>query len=549
VDLFLAELAEPPGNRAAPEIIDAELVLVESSAGLASRWIAHKCFYGYLATIVALSLVMVAEERLSDTVGKGVVATLGFFLVICMLMNGVGALLGFVGLCDSSDRKWRTFRAVAFNAFCPLSLVLLAALVVWPRMHESWSRSRAAHLRLATGVTATEDARLRTIYEVVPCDRQPWRTALYEERRYDDVEARLADLLAGPFDPMRSRELTYLYGTLSEIDDDVPIGQMESVLDDWVASRPDAHAAWLVRGKFRIRHAWKIRGGDYAHNVAKDAWPRFYAKIDESAADLIRAFELGSHDPNAAASMIEVTMVRPGYNRHVMEGWYAAALLACPLHVDARENKLFFLTPKWGGSFDEMLEFAEELRADGEQHPEIGFVVMGLWREIDRLNREREGPNIYARREVWDEIESVSRRYLERYPERIQMRYTLANYAFKAGRQDVAREQFEAIGDRWVEWNTWPSLRKYNAARAATMWYAAQSRFIARDFDEAERLAQLSVRLDPNSCTAHLVLARILAEGRHDVAAARKLVKQAAPLAKTDDERKGLQVARQMLGV
>ena len=164
-----------------------------------------------------------------------------------------------------------------------------------------------------------------------------------------------------------------------------------------------------------------------------------------------------------------------------------------------------------------------------------------------RVYRRQGIGNYYASQEVWDEIEAVCRAYIEAYPQRTQMRFTLAYYANQARRTDVAFEQYQMIGDTWCEGCLWGSLGTYNKARANALWSVAQRYIAAQDYGRAEELVRKSLALQPNSFEAHMLLAYILSEAHGNVERASDELILAEAWAKTDEDRAALEFIRQTM--
>ena len=111
-----------------------------------------------------------------------------------------------------------------------------------------------------------------TEYQLITYYTQ-WVPILYYSKDFDAVEQHIADLLIGN-DEAKAYELYILYIVLGKITHDRHVDYMKSVLDEWCSKHADSHIPWLVRGIFYIDWAWKIRGGGFAKDVQKEAWPK-----------------------------------------------------------------------------------------------------------------------------------------------------------------------------------------------------------------------------------------------------------------------------------
>jgi tetratricopeptide (TPR) repeat protein len=79
---------------------------------------------------------------------------------------------------------------------------------------------------------------------------------------------------------------------------------------------------------------------------------------------------------------------------------------------------------------------------------------------------DTDNDNILGNDETWPTVQRIYDAFFTRYPEDIRRRYSYAYHAYMAGKYDIAIEQFEIIGNRWMQENRWSSLRYYNESRA-----------------------------------------------------------------------------------
>jgi tetratricopeptide (TPR) repeat protein len=261
----------------------------------------------------------------------------------------------------------------------------------------------------------------------------------------------------------KSYELQSLYATISIIPYEKYVDQMQSVLNEWCKKRPNSHIPWLVRGSFHIKYAWLIRGSGFAKTVKKAAWPKFHEKLRLAKKDLERAWELNPNDPNSPSLLIEVA-IGLSLPRDVMEQYFQQGISACPWHYDLHLKKLRYLKPKWYGSTNEMSSFAEQCLASSRQYPYLGLVMVDALHESHKYSKTDD--NFLGREDIWPTVEKIYAAFFEKYPEDIRRHFYYAFHAIQAKKYDTALEQFETIGDRWIEHTLWDSLDQYNEFRA-----------------------------------------------------------------------------------
>jgi hypothetical protein len=138
-----------------------------------------------------------------------------------------------------------------------------------------------------------------------------------------------------------------------------------------------------------------------------------------------------------------------------MEKWFARAMTANPDCNSACEQKVRYLHPKWHGSVDEYLGFAWKCVRTGnrEGHLPYAFLRYAL-AEGSLLGRKFRSNEAWARRTVssvmmWAVVRHGLESQLEARPDDRYYRSLLARMACVAGRYEVARAAFAALGTDW----------------------------------------------------------------------------------------------------
>jgi hypothetical protein len=157
---------------------------------------------------------------------------------------------------------------------------------------------------------------------------------------------------------------------------------------------------WLLRqmeGLFCIEFAWDARGSDYANKVPAEAMEQFQERLLEAEEHLEAAWKLEPSRPGPARYMITVAMGR-SFPRREMEAWFQRAMTADPSDREACTSKLLYLTPKWGGSFEEVLAFGRQCIRTSNWDAGLPLLyVRGLIQEVGQLHADViNQPNVWA---------------------------------------------------------------------------------------------------------------------------------------------------------
>ncbi len=356
-------------------------------------------------------------------------------------------------------------------------------------------------------------ALLETKYSRID-DHEKWLSVLYEQRDFTAVENEASDLLKDRNDEAKGYDLFLLYQNLAYVETDRDIEFKKDVLDEWCNKNPKSHTAWLVRGAFNIHCAWHMRGGDWAKNVQKDAWPKFEAKLEQARADLENSYRLNPDDPNSSCNLLIVARGR-GDPREKMEEYFQNATTACPFHFGAHYHKLNYLMPKWHGTLQEMQKFSMECMKFADEHPYMGLIAVAALNEVHARSSENE--NYLGRNDVWPVVEKMYSNFFSKYPENIRRRLYYAYHAYKAKKYDIATKQFEIIGDRWMKGTSWDTLDRFNRCRAHA--YVAYA--ITLPADQAVVYLRKSAELNPTKKTTYFNLGTFAAKlGQYEEAEA-----------------------------
>lgn len=291
-----------------------------------------------------------------------------------------------------------------------------------------------------------------------------WKKSLYEEKNYEAITQLVTHMLLNN-DEAGSYKLYKFYSSLTEIENENEPDIMRNVLNEWCRTDQSDHIPWLMRGVFYYGYAWRVRGGGYAHTVSAGTMEKFHSILKLSRKDLLKAMLLNPEDPNSYCYLIAVAKGL-SFSYEEVEKYFKQGTSICPWHFGLYFQKLLYLKPKWHGTLEQMLRFANSCLSLSGQYLYLGFVWVNAYEEVH--NHTPDDENILGSDKIWKETKRLYSDFFSRYPDEIHRRFFFAYHAYKAGKYDDAIEQFELIGDRWTGLTCWESLEKYHKARAKT---------------------------------------------------------------------------------
>lgn len=217
----------------------------------------------------------------------------------------------------------------------------------------------------------------------------------------------------------------------------------------------------FLRAEREFDLGWQARGTETTDRVTAEGWREFHAHL-ESAADLAEeAFAIAPQFPNAPALMIRIAGAASA-PRRVLREWFDRTVAAQFDYTPAYESYAWFSMPRWGGSHDLMMRFANECLAGGRfdtRVPDMYRVVLAT------LMRDSDDPaDAVSSQQVRDAIVAVHDGYAARIQRAPLRRYDLSQHAILlalSGRARQAAALYQSIGGGFDD----SALRRYGIER------------------------------------------------------------------------------------
>ena len=177
---------------------------------------------------------------------------------------------------------------------------------------------------------------------------------------------------------------------------------------------------------------------------------------------------------------------------------YQKGLAANPYHYGLHMKMFLCLTPKWGGSYQSMMDFSDHCMSLADDYSYLGLIKAYALVEIHKnIAPEKQK---YLEEEInWRIVDNVYKRIFRKYPDNILHRFTYASHALLANKNEIAVEQFEIIGDRWHFGNSWSSLESFNRGRGRAYHNMAVGLAKKKQYGSAENLYLLAVIYNPSA--------------------------------------------------
>lgn len=213
--------------------------------------------------------------------------------------------------------------------------------------------------------------------------------------------------------------------------------------------------ALCLSAAFHIRWAWDARGGGWASSVTDEGWRLFGERLNTAEKLLREAWETGPKFSYIPGKMITVGMGL-GKNDAWMRRCIDTALEANPDDYHSCNTYVYALTPKWGGSTRELLDFARWCVQYVEENPgtneDIAMIMVDGHELLieDWVRGGQEEEDYMKQPHVWPDLSRAFELVISRRPKNRFYRSLYARWCCKAGKWQKADELFRGLGSNVV---------------------------------------------------------------------------------------------------
>ncbi|MBT9099497.1 DUF4034 domain-containing protein [Methylovulum psychrotolerans] len=144
------------------------------------------------------------------------------------------------------------------------------------------------------------------------------------------------------------------------------------LLDEWVQSFPDQYQPYLARACYFYRSAWQARGGKYRDETSDsqiEGMKGYFAKANPDI-----KMTLSKKPDSIVPYYLLLNMHKAVSELDTVRAIVKIALEKCPASFILRESFLLALSPKWGGSYDEMAYWANEYQQALFRNPRLALL-------------------------------------------------------------------------------------------------------------------------------------------------------------------------------
>lgn len=207
---------------------------------------------------------------------------------------------------------------------------------------------------------------------------------------------------------------------------------------------PDPWLHQTYMGNVEIGRAWLARGSGFAGQVTEEGWKGFHEHLLKARDHLTRAAAVDKTLPQPLGMLVKVGM---GESDNVLtRESFEEAIKRQPDYWVAYSNYMYSLTPRWGGSYEQILSVGLEAARTGAYDTSVPTTLLDA---VDQIERDQGMPLTGEQiRRMAPPMLDMLDRYIAK-PTNSSVEYWTRTlkmvWAFRSRNWVVAREQLDAF--------------------------------------------------------------------------------------------------------
>ena len=129
-------------------------------------------------------------------------------------------------------------------------------------------------------------------------------------------------------------------------------------LNEWVRQQPQSALAYLVRAQYYYQTGWTLRSAERGGRIPRSIYAMFEESLRLCLGDVRKSISLNPHIPWSYFRLLSA--VSGNGDSATVQSVFEESIKAYPQYYSLYKQRLHTLTPKWGGSLDDMYTFAAQ---------------------------------------------------------------------------------------------------------------------------------------------------------------------------------------------
>ncbi|MDB6123713.1 MAG: hypothetical protein JWQ71_2706 [Pedosphaera sp.] len=222
---------------------------------------------------------------------------------------------------------------------------------------------------------------------------------------------------------------------------------------------------YLIQGHYYVGLAWKARGSDWANTVTADGWKAFSNHLATAESALKEGWKVDPTDWHIPTEMLRVELGQ-GKGPKNLELWFERAMKTNPKNREACLKKLYYLYPRWHGSYEEMRAFGYQCMTNQNYQANVTLVLVDAHQKI--ADDSKMGRDYWNRPGVWEDVHDAFEEFFRRNPDADGFRYNYVWYANACGHSEAIAKQLPYLKEP-VDYDYFGGKEKFEAMKAKAL--------------------------------------------------------------------------------
>ena len=173
----------------------------------------------------------------------------------------------------------------------------------------------------------------------------------------------------------------------------------EELFAAWIEHSSDHFAPYLARAHYYYTKGWESRGYSWARDTTQEQFRRMHQNFQKASDDAQRARDI--YPRLLTAYIILVGISNATGNDPGEQDWSQAGLELFPHSFLIRSTYMNAITPRWGGSYRQMENFAKEAEAYTQDNPYLtclyGYIYCDQAKVLKSRKKYDEAATLYTK--------------------------------------------------------------------------------------------------------------------------------------------------------
>ncbi|MGD2024373.1 MAG: tetratricopeptide repeat protein [Desulfobacterales bacterium] len=239
----------------------------------------------------------------------------------------------------------------------------------------------------------------------LPVSREPQKTLtldqieqlreLFENRQFAALNAKI-EAIQQDFEDDFNNEYK-LQDAFSVFDTTLPL--YEALFEAWIAYSPEHFAPYLASAHYYHTKGWESRGYGWARDTTQEQFRMMHQNFQKASDDAQRARDI--YPRLLTAYIILIGISNATGNDPGEQDWSQAGLELFPHSFLIRSTYMNAITPRWGGSYRQMENFAKEAEAYAQDNPYLtclyGYIYCDQAKVLKSQKKYGEAATLYTK--------------------------------------------------------------------------------------------------------------------------------------------------------